>query len=164
MNAARTPHRHNSRLAAVLVGVLLIVGLLEVPFLMAPWFAQRNQRKTFTNHRDQIAAMLQSRGIAVTTDRVATEQGWPDRINHQTYGANLIVHMPDGTRTLGRIECRDAKKRCWFELSHIGVRRSELDDLVKPGTQQKTLLTWQETVRERLSTLSATMRAQVPNP
>ncbi len=147
-----------------LIVVLLLVGLLEIPYLMAPWFAQRNRQRTYTNHREQIAAVLQARGIAVTADQVFTEQGWPDRINHQTYGANLTVQLSDGTRTLGRLECREAKIRCWFELSHIGVPRTDLEDLVKPGAQEKPVLTWQESVRAQLSTLSATVASALRFP
>jgi hypothetical protein len=92
---------------------------------------------TFTNHPDQIRDALSRHNITVA--RVYVEQGWPDRINSQTYGANLMIYASDGLGekpVLGRVECRDAKKRCWFQVAKLGVRREELIDLAPYRAQQ----------------------------
>jgi hypothetical protein len=93
---------------------------------------------TFTNHPDQIKAALLQHNIAVA--HVYVEQGWPDRINSQTYGANLAIYASDAPGekpVLGRVECRDAKKRCWFQVAKLGVRREDLIDLAPYQPQQR---------------------------
>ncbi len=131
------------------VYVIVIVGVLEVPFLMWPWLSSLNPPVRFTNHRDQIAAALRSQGVSFT--EVYLEQGWPDRINSQTYGANLSIHVSGvsgSTPVSGRIECRVQKRNCWFQVARLNIAREELTDLV---ASVKPKPTWQDRVRDILA-------------
>jgi hypothetical protein len=147
--ASTLPDDHERRLRRW-VGIFVLVGLLELPLLMWPWIGPLMQPKRYTNHRDQVAAALQSHGVAVT--QVYLEQGWPDQINSQTYGANLIIQLADGAnkKVMGRIECREAKRRCWYQVAALGIRREDLSDLVPPAPPEPSRL---DRLQETLSRL-----------
>jgi hypothetical protein len=132
------------------VYVLVLIGLLELPLLLWPWIGPLTQPKRYTNHRDQITAALQRHGIFAS--QIYLEQGWPDQINSQTYGANLIivVDAAGDKRVIGRIECREEKRRCWYQVAALGIRREELSDLVPPAPPEPTRL---ERLQETLSRL-----------
>ncbi len=133
------------------VNLFVLVGLLELPVLMWPWLGPLTQPRRYTNHHDQIMAALHSRGINAA--QLYLEQGWPDQINHQTYGANLIIIVAAGNgerKVSGRIECREQKRRCWYQVAALGIGRENLSDLVPPAPPQPTNL---ERIQETLSRL-----------
>lgn len=126
-----TPPDDNERRLRRWVGVIVLVGLLELPLLSWPWIAPLIQPRQYSSHREQITDALRNHGI--TVNQMYFEQGWPDQINSQTYGANLIILVADGAgekRVLGRIECREAKRRCWYQVRALGIRREDMSDLV----------------------------------
>lgn len=144
------PDDHDRRLRRW-VTVLMLVGLLELPILMWPWIAPLVQPKRYSTHRDQISAALQGHGIAFT--QLYFEQGWPDQINSQTYGANLILILSKDANTkpvVGRIECREGKHHCWYQVAALGIGREELDDLTSPTPAEPAMT---ERIQETLSRL-----------
>lgn len=129
-----TPPDEKDRRLRRWVNVIVLVGLLELPLLLWPWLAPLIQPKRYSTHRDQVSASLQGHGVALT--QIYFEQGWPDRINNQTYGANLIIYVsddPNAKPIIGRMECREEKRRCWYQVSALGIPREELADLTPPA-------------------------------
>ena len=146
-----TPSDDNDRRLRRWVNVIVLVGLLELPLLTWPWIAPLTQPKRYTNHHDQIIAALRNHGVTAT--QVYLEQGWPDQINSQTYGANLIIHVDAGNgekKIMGRIECREAKRRCWYQVATLRIRREDLSDLVPPAPPEPSQL---DRLQEPLSRL-----------
>jgi hypothetical protein len=133
------------------VYLAVLVGLLEVPYLIWPWLAPYFRPREFTSHKEQIVAILQEKGIAF--DNIYLEQGWPDRINHQTYGANVIVHVSGSNPISGRIECRVEKRRCWFHVAKLGIRRQELADVVTTAARAAPEPSWSERIESVLAKL-----------
>jgi hypothetical protein len=136
------------------VKALVLVGLLEFPFLTWLWLAPLAQPKPFTNHTDQVTDALLAQGI--TVKQLYISQGWPDRINHQTYGANLIIYTANASDSApipGRIECRVAKRKCWFQVAKLGIARVELADLAPTTPAAKPDPTWQDRLRNILARL-----------
>jgi hypothetical protein len=130
------------------VNIIVLIGLLELPLLMWPWIGPHVQPKRYSSHQDQIAASLRGHGYDVNA--VYLDQGWPDRINSQTYGTNLAIHLSGGfgsTMVNGRLECRVEKRRCWYQVSTLSISREELSDLVPPTKPQPS---WPERIRARL--------------
>lgn len=134
------PPDENDRRLRRWVTLFVLVGLLELPLLTWPWLAPLILPKRFSTHRDQITASLQGRGVALT--QLFFEQGWPDRINNQTYGANLILYIsdaPNAKPVIGRMECREGKRKCWYGVAALGIAREELDDLTPPAPAEPAM-------------------------
>lgn len=137
------------------VNVLVLIGLLELPFLMWPWIAPLIQPKRYTSHQDQITADLRQHGY--TVNQVYLDQGWPDRINSQIYGTNLSIHLSGGfgsTIVSGRLECRVQKRNCWYQVAMLGISREELTDLVPPAKPEPS---WPDRIRNLLAMLGVRM-------
>jgi hypothetical protein len=133
------------------VHVFVLIGLLELPLLLWPWLGPLIEPRRYTNHRDQITAAMQRHGVFVS--QIYLQQGWPDQINSQTYGANLVIIISQAggeRRVNGRIECRVEKRKCWYQVASLGIRREELSDLVPPAPPEPTAL---ERLQETLSRL-----------
>ena len=152
--SAPTANRFKLHMLPRWVKVILLIGLLEMPLLMWLWITPLIQPPRFTNHQDQIAAALRYQGVAF--EKVYLDQGWPDRINSQTYGANVTIYVNGSTGTtpvLGRIECRVQKRNCWFQVAKLGLERQELSDLVAPAPPAKPTPSWSDRVRQLFSRL-----------
>lgn len=130
------------------VNVLVLIGMLELPFLAWPWIAPYVQPKRYSSHHDQIAAAVRRHGY--TVNAVYLDQGWPDRINSQTYGTNLAIHLSGGfgsTTVSGRLECRVEKRNCWYQVATLSISREELTDLAPPTKPEPS---WPERIRDVL--------------
>ena len=146
-----TPPDDRDRRLRRWVNIIVLVGLLELPILMWPWLAPLVLPKRFSNHHDQIAAALQAHGVAFT--QLYLNQGWPDQINSQTYGANLSIYVSADANAkpiMGRIECREQASRCWYQVAALNIPREELSDLVSPAPAEPTV---QDHLQETLSRL-----------
>ena len=126
------------------VKIIVVVGILELPLLLWLWFSMLHPPVRFTNHHDQVAAALRQHGVSFR--EVYLDQGWPDRINSQTYGANITIYLSDlagGSHSSdsaalsaasppinGRLECRVQKRKCWFQVARLKIEREDLTDLV----------------------------------
>ena len=152
MMNAQTDNRFKLRALPRWVKVISLIGFLEMPLLMWLWITPLIQPPRFTNHQDQIAASLRRQGVVF--DKVYLDQGWPDKINSQTYGANVTIYYVGGsTPVLGRIECRVHKRNCWFQVAKLGIERQELTDLVAPSPPTKPAPSWSDRVRQLFSRL-----------
>lgn len=81
----------------------------------------------FTSFNDAIAYDLQQRGVPYRT--IMINHTWPDTVNDQRYGAQLMVELNDRSMAHGRLECRQQKRGCYFSLTEVGIRRQELPEL-----------------------------------
>lgn len=125
-----------------------VLGIIELPVLLWLWLAPLTQPQRFTNHQDQVAAALRGHGLVVS--QVFIDQGWPDKINNQTYGANLTIYLASEGVTqpvVGRIECRAKKRNCWFRVAKLNIEREPLSDLVPVTPSAKPAPTWRDQLR-----------------
>jgi hypothetical protein len=118
------------RVRPVVLLAAFVLGITPVFWLWTNRFQAKAIAPRFTNHRDQLAYMLAQHGLSVSSVRL--DRAWPDRINSQTYGANITVVLSDAVNAkmaLGRIECRVEKRKCWYRLASLGIDMEELPDL-----------------------------------
>jgi hypothetical protein len=167
---ARVRQLHNALPAPIRtwLGIALACGLLMLPLTAGLWLAQRSQSTrastTFNTHQEQVGAALRQHGIAFT--HVYLDRGWPDRINSQNFGANLAIYLddtPDAKAVPGRLECRIAKRKCWFQVARLGLEREELSDLVPFSSAAPVTSTRDTTMIGRLRTLNSCF-AGTPSP
>jgi hypothetical protein len=125
--------RHFGQRSAVLLTVLLASCLLAtgaVVLLRPP---------RFTSHQDEIAYMLQKRGIPY--DQVTLSQNWRDTQNfyayaqYSIYGADVIINLADGHVARGRVECRVKQRACVLYLAELGIINQQLPDLASDDRQ-----------------------------
>jgi hypothetical protein len=87
----------------------------------------------FTSHQDEIAYVLQQRGIAIT--QVKLSQSSIDTQNfyayaaYSVYGADVIISLADGRVVQGRIGCRVKQSSCFLSLGQLGIINQALPDL-----------------------------------
>ena len=128
------------------VACLLIAGVVA---LLVP--------RSFTTHEAAIGYVLRQRGIAYT--RITLEQTRLDTINFYSYGqyatpygADVIVELPDGRQSNGRVECMVERRACHLYLSKLGLNRVLLPDLTSES--RWPWLNWLEQhVRQLLAAL-----------
>jgi hypothetical protein len=96
--------------------------------------------RTFTNRVEAIGSILEQRGVAY--QNIYIDQGWPDRINNMTYGANLLVIVPGKGQIGGRIDCKHGERTCEIAFPKLGIDSTPIPDLTTP--HNLPLLTWLE--------------------
>ena len=87
----------------------------------------------FTSHQEEIAYLLQQRGIAYR--QVKLSQSSIDTLNfyayteYSIYGADVIIDLADGSVVQGRIGCRVRRSSCLLSLGRLGIINQALPDL-----------------------------------
>jgi hypothetical protein len=87
----------------------------------------------FTSHQDEIAYILQQRGVAfkqikLSQDAIDT-QNFYAYTAYSIYGADVIVNLADGRVVQGRIGCRVKRSACLLSLGKLGIVNMALPDL-----------------------------------
>jgi hypothetical protein len=87
----------------------------------------------FTSHQDEIAYVLQQRGIAfkqvkLSQDSIDT-QNFYAYTDYSIYGADVIISLADGRVVQGRIGCRVKRSSCLLSLGKLGIVNQALPDL-----------------------------------
>jgi hypothetical protein len=138
-------HRRIVRLAALAGALALLCAAAGVAALLLRPPPPRTQQ-------EQIARALAERRVEVRA--VELGEQWPDRINRQ-YGIYagpitmaVTVHLADGGRAAGWLECRELERDCALTL-----RRFAMDDVPLPNLAAPDEPAWLEWVRERLPRL-----------
>ena len=87
----------------------------------------------FTSHQQEIAYVLQQRGIAfkqvkLSQDAIDT-QNFYAYTAYSIYGADVIINLADGRVVQGRIGCRVKRSSCLLSLGKLGIVNQALPDL-----------------------------------
>jgi hypothetical protein len=110
---------------------LLIVMLASCALAMGAAILLRPNR--FTSHQEEIAYLLQQRGVAFS--QVKLSQSAIDTLNfyayteYSIYGADVIISLADGRVIQGRIGCRVKRTSCLLSLGKLGIINQALPDL-----------------------------------
>jgi hypothetical protein len=125
--------------------ILLLVPALACTLLASFTLALRP--RTFTSHSMAIGYVLEQRGVAYESVRLALP--WPESVNYFAYGAevypynaNVVVELPGGGTALGKMECRDDQRNCRVTIARLGVERQSVPNLHTPV--QLAWMTWAE--------------------
>ncbi len=98
---------------------------------------------SFATFSEAVGYVLDQRGIAY--ESVFIDRSWPDTVNDITYGANLLIVLPDNGTVLGRLDCRGWKKDCFFTVREFGIYREPL-----PALTEQRRLPWIAWIEEAL--------------
>ena len=119
--------RHIGQRGAALMIVLLASCILALgaAVLLRP--------ARFTSHQQEIAYVLQQRGIAfkqvkLSQDAIDT-QNFYAYTAYSIYGADVLINLADGQVVQGRIGCRVKRSSCLLSLGKLGIINLELPDL-----------------------------------
>jgi len=87
----------------------------------------------FTSHQEEIAYVLQQRGVAfkhvkLSQDSIDT-QNFYAYTQYSIYGADVIIKLTDGRVIQGRIGCRVKRSSCFLSLGKLGIINLALPDL-----------------------------------
>lgn len=99
--------------------------------------------RSFATFSEAVGYVLDQRGIAY--ESVFIDRSWPDTVNDITYGANLLIVLPDNGTVLGRLDCRGWKKDCFFTVREFGIYREPL-----PALTEQRRLPWIAWIEEAL--------------
>jgi len=110
---------------------LLIVLLASCALATGAAILLRPNR--FTSHQEEIAYVLQQRGIALTQVRLSQSsldtQDFYAYAEYSIYGADVIISLADGRVIQGRIGCRVKRSSCRLSLGKLGIINQALPDL-----------------------------------
>lgn len=113
-------------------GAALMIALLA-SCVLALGAAVLLRPARFTSHQQEIAYVLQQRGIAfkqvkLSQDAIDT-QNFYAYTAYSIYGADVIINLADGQVVQGRIGCRVKRSACLLSLGRLGIVNLELPDL-----------------------------------
>ena len=110
---------------------LLIVLLASCALAIGAAILLRPNR--FTSHQEEIAYVLQQRGVAFTQIRLSETsrdtQNFYAYAEYAVYGADAIITLADGRVVQGRINCRVKRSSCFLSLGKLGIVNQALPDL-----------------------------------
>jgi len=110
---------------------LMIVLLASCLLAMGAAILLRPTR--FTSHQEEIAYVLQQRGIAFKQVRLSQSsidtQNFYAYAEYSVYGADVIISLADGRVVQGRIGCRVRRSSCFLSLGKLGLINQALPDL-----------------------------------
>ena len=113
-------------------GAGLIIALLAA-CIVALGAAILLRPMRFTSHQDEIAYLLQQRGVAFKQIRLSQDsidtQNFYAYTEYSIYGADVIVNLADGRVVQGRIGCRVKRSSCLLSLGKLGIINQALPDL-----------------------------------
>jgi hypothetical protein len=107
-------------LASVAAGCVLATGLTV--WLRPQWF---------DTHQEAIAYLLDRHAIAY--EQVAVMHVWPDTLDHNSYGADVVVLRAGADQAIGRIVCAAGKTRCYLRLPALGILHEPVPELAAPS-------------------------------
>ncbi|MDW8214616.1 MAG: hypothetical protein RMJ55_13735 [Roseiflexaceae bacterium] len=85
--------------------------------------------RSFATFSEAVGYVLDQRGVAY--ESVFIDRSWPDTVNDITYGANLLIVLPDKGTVIGRLDCRGWKKNCFVSVREFGIYREPLPELTE---------------------------------
>jgi hypothetical protein len=132
-----------------LLGVAGLVLVLAGVFATIAWRMVQQPSGRHKTHADQISADLRAHGLNVYAVYIADDTWNP--LSSTSYGSSLTAHVPEtsgSTPVPGRVQCRAARTRCWYQISALGVGPRDLPDLWEPLTISGVPARWQQTVRD----------------
>ena len=110
---------------------LMIVLLASCALALGAAVLLRPNR--FTSHQEEIAYVLQQRGVAFTHVRLSQTsidtQNFYAYAEYSVYGADVIINLADGSVVEGRIGCRVKQSSCYLSLGALGIINQALPDL-----------------------------------
>ena len=110
---------------------LMIVLLASCLLAMGAAVLLRPAR--FTSHQEEIAYVLQQRGIAFKQVKLSQSsrdtQNFYAYAEYSIYGADAIINLADGRVVQGRIDCRVKRSSCYLSLGKLGIINQALPDL-----------------------------------
>ena len=110
---------------------LMIVLLASCALALGAAVLLRPNR--FTSHQEEIAYVLQQRGVAFTQVRLSQTsidtQNFYAYAEYSVYGADVIINLADGSVVEGRIGCRVKRSACFLSLGKLGIINQALPDL-----------------------------------
>jgi hypothetical protein len=118
-------------LASVAAGCVLAAG--ATLWLRPQWF---------DTHQEAIGYVLDRHGIAYT--KVEVMHVWPDTLDHNSYGADVVVLRNNAEQAIGRIVCAVGKSSCYLRLPSLSIIREPVPELAAPSP-------WRTWLKQRLA-------------
>jgi hypothetical protein len=111
---------------AILVLASLAAGCVlaaSVTFWLRP--------RWFDTHQEAIGYVLDRHGI--TYQQIEVMHVWPDTLDRNSYGADVIVLRTGADRVVGRIVCTSGKTGCYLRLPRLDIIREPVPELADPS-------------------------------
>ena len=121
--------------------VLMVVLLAACALAMGAAILLRPIR--FTSHQEEIAYVLQQRGVAVKQIQLSQTpidtQNFYAYTEYSIYGADVMINLADGRVIQGRIDCKVKRSSCYLSVGKLGIINQALPDL-----DADNLTVWQD--------------------
>lgn len=85
----------------------------------------------FDTHQEAIGYLLDRQGIAY--QQVEVMHVWPDTLDRNSYGADVVVLRDNADKAVGRIVCAVGKTGCYLRLPSLGIIHMPVPELAAPS-------------------------------
>ena len=107
-------------LASVAAGCVLAAGVTV--WLRPQWF---------DTHQEAIGYVLDRHGIAY--EQIEVMHVWPDTLDRNSYGADVVVLRLNADQAIGRIVCASGMAGCFLRLPSLGIIHEPVPELAAPS-------------------------------
>ena len=137
---------------------VVLMGVLLASCALALGAAILLRPIRFTSHQEEIAYVLQQRGVAVKQVQLSQTpidmQNYFAYAEYSIYGADAIITLVDGRVVPGRIDCKVKRNSCYLSLGKLGIINLALPDL-----DSDNLTVWQDWLDRHLPRFALGTRA-----
>jgi hypothetical protein len=96
----------------------------------------------FDTHQEAIGYVLDRQGIAY--QQIEVMHVWPDTLDRNSYGADVVVLRENADKAVGRIVCAVGKTSCYLRLPSLGIIHAPVPELAAPSP-------WRAWIKQKLA-------------
>jgi hypothetical protein len=110
---------------------ILVLASVVAGCLLATSIALWLRPQWFETHQEAIGYVLDRRGIAY--EQVEVMHVWPDTLDRNSYGADVVVLRNNADQAIGRIVCAVGKTGCYLRLPSLNIIHEPVPELAAPS-------------------------------
>jgi hypothetical protein len=110
---------------------ILVLASVVAGCVLATSVALWLRPQWFDTHQEAIGYVLDQRGIAY--EQVEVMHVWPDTLDRNSYGADVVVLRNNAAQAIGRIVCAVGKTKCYLRLPSLNIIHEPVPELAAPS-------------------------------
>jgi len=110
---------------------ILVLASVAAGCLLATSVTLWLRPRWFDTHQEAIGYILDRHGIAYK--QVEGMHVWPDTLDRNSYGADVVVLRNNADQAIGRIVCASGMNACYLRLRSLGIIHEPVPELAAPS-------------------------------
>ncbi len=110
---------------------ILVLASMTAGCMVAAGVTLWLRPRWFDAHQQAIGYILDRHGIAY--QQIEVMHVWPDTLDHNSYGADVMVLRTSADQAIGRIVCASGKTGCYLRLPTLDIIHEPVPELAAPS-------------------------------